>query len=667
VAGRLWSWAAMQGGELSRGGPIVAGEAVVVPPSSATVAPPRGPSRASSCPAHASEEPELELTTREGRGSPWETSCAWLAFLVPATAGVWLAEAQPLWRSDAAQLDLLGAPPALQGVVSSLLSHGAQLVPLGGALSRAATVGGIALGVAGVMLHRLYLSLLRANGAAPRLNPAMALCAAVAAVLGLPWLTEGTVSGGQAVAGALAFATLGCAVNPLHVGRGRHAAPRTLQREAPRKVLLGALLGATLLENLGAGVAILAALGVLLWQAGRVPSRREGLLVALGLGVVLCARLAPVLLAPALVPVQGLAAERVASLQSGLGLDRLGLGELAPGLDPEVWLQEVGLLLLAAGLLGALWGLGQRRLRLLLAPLLTLVLLDVLVGGAGGEPGSAPTPAGVHLLAIGGALGAAALGLHTVALLALRARLAGARPAVALLVVMTLAVTWAGAEDALRLVARRNVEATERWTDELLMSLPPRSLVVVQSPPLVRRLGAAVASGARADVVVVPLPLLGRGQLAAELLELEPALGLLVRDLSTAGRPSERALTALADARPLFVEADATWDRRLMVHLIPGPFLARFAPHPLGRSDRRVAFASQQGTFERVAEAALGPLAPDPATLAVLTRSGLQRRALLEALGDEQEAAAVGEQVDRLQGASPAPSRVAQLTSTPAR
>src|SRR5690606_5441288 len=358
-----------------------------------------------------------------------------------------------------------------------------------------------------------------------------------------------------------------------------------------------------------------AALGVLLWQAGRVPSRREGLLVALGLGVVLCARLAPVLLAPALVPVQGLAAERVASLQSGLGLDRLGLGELAPGLDPEVWLREVGLLLLAAGLLGALWGLGQRRLRLLLAPLLTLVLLDVLVGGAGGEPGSAPTPAGVHLLAIGGALGAAALGLHTVALLALRGRLAGGRPAGGLLVVRTVAGAWAGAGDA------------------------PRR-------------GAGGAAGARVEGVGVALALLRRGQLAAELLELEPALGLLVRDLSTAGRPSDRALTAVADARPLFVEADATWDRRLMVHLIPGPFLARFAPHPLGRSDRRVTFASQQGTFERVAEAALGPLAPDPATLAVLTRSGLQRRALLEALGDEQEAAAVGEQVDRLQGRS---------------
>ena len=636
---------------------------MVVPPSPSAVDSPRAPAR----PPRASEEPELQLTTCNGVGSHWETSCAWLAFLVPATVGVWMAVAQPLWRSDAAQLDLLGAPPALQGVVSSLLSQGAQLIPLGGALSRAATVGGVALGVAGVMLHRLYLTLLHANGAAPRLNPAMALCAALAAVLSLPWLTEGTVSGGQAVAGALAFASLSCAVGPMTAERRRRATSRTLTRQAPQRVLLGALLGATLLENLGAGVATLAALGVLLWQAGRVPSRREGLLVFVGLGVVLCARLAPVLLAPALVPVQGLAAERVASLQSGLGLDRLGLGELAPRWELEVWMQEVGLLLLAAGLLGILWGLGQRRLRLLLAPLLTLCLLDVLVGGAGGEPGAAPTQAGVHLLAVGGALGAAALGLHTIAALALRAGLMGARRAAALLVVMTLAVTWAGAEDALRVVARRNVEATERWTDELLMSLPPRSLVVVQSPPVVRRLGAAVASGARADVVVVPLPLLGRGNLAAELLELEPALGLLVRDLSTAGRPSERALTALADARPLFVEADAAWDQRLMAHLIPGPFLAQFAAHPLGRSDRRVPFASQQSTFERVAAAALGSSAPDPATLAVLTRSGRQRRALLEALGDEQEAAAVGEQVDRLLGtSSPAPSRLAQLSRSSA-
>src|SRR5690606_17804582 len=85
-------------------------------------------------------------------------------------------------------------------------------------------------------------------------------------------------------------------------------------------------------------------------------------------------------------------------------------------------------------------------------------------------------------------------------------------------------------------------------------------------------------------------------------------------------------------------EADPSWDRRLVAHLIPGPFLARFAPHPLGRSDRRGALASQEEGFARVATLALGTGDPDPATLAVLQSSVRRQIALLTLLGDKQEA-----------------------------
>jgi hypothetical protein len=324
------------------------------------------------------------------------------------------------------------------------------------------------------------------------------------------------------------------------------------------------------------------------------------------------------------------------------------------------WLEGLGLFALAAAIVGAASALLQRKLRAALAPPAVLLAFDLSMPSSAPEGLSASGRVAPHLLALAVLVVIAALGVHALVSWLSRLQFPGARSSAALLVAFALAASWAGAEDSMRLVGSRNPRAAEVWTDEAFAALPPRSLVVVRSEPLAFRLWAARAIGGRSDVLVVPLPLLGRGTLAADLLELEPQLALLIRELSISGLPSEQALTELSDARPLFIDVDPTWDRRLLEHLLPGPFFSRFAPHALGRSDRKLALEASLVTFERVLARADGGLTPDVATRSVLLRGAEQELALLEALGDRAEAQLLRARLEQLApSARPEPVPVA--------
>ena len=100
------------------------------------------------------------------------------------------------------------------------------------------------------------------------------------------------------------------------------------------------------------------------------------------------------------------------------------------------------------------------------------------------------------------------------------------------------------------------------------------------------------------------------------------------------GRPSEYALSTLADARPLYVELDPSWDRRLFDQLLPTTMWLRFAPHALGRSDRREAQKEGRASWVRVRKLAQAELHPDPATLAVLIARLREQAVVYAALGD---------------------------------
>ncbi len=196
------------------------------------------------------------------------------------------------------------------------------------------------------------------------------------------------------------------------------------------------------------------------------------------------------------------------------------------------------------------------------------------------------------------------------------------------------------AEDAAFASPAPAAEAAEVWTDEALAGLPPRAVVVARGEPTAWRLRAAgLARGERPDIILVPATGLQRPAVARRLLLREPTLGGVLRDVAVQGRPGEYALSALADARPLYVEVDSRWDPRLFAHLTPGATWPRFAPHALGRSDRSVALRAALPSLTRMLAAVgdEGRRGRTP-TGTVVVRRVREQAAVLLLLGDHEAA-----------------------------
>ena len=655
------------------------------------------------------DDEALDRAPRRRAPEPRGAALAWAAFGLPAALALWNAVPSASWRADVATVTIFSGTSRFQGVVSGALGQVAQLVPIGSGLERAALPSALSLGVLGVLVFRACLGLF-VGRAAPRLGPLLSLSAAVSASLCVTALLEGTVTGGLTVATALGLGTL--------VGSGllapRAAGERALS-DARRAGVVGALLGLTALESWWAAAAVGPALFAGLLARGVRPPRAQTLVFGAALALTTTLGVLPSALRPLVAPLEasvlsgisggGGASQRAGAPALGPSLGASGTslgadtasgsafalrgasaagdvsaqgaaahgaqhdsaqgaasgarppGEAGRFVAPSRWLGALGLFALVAALVGSAWAFTRPALRVLLAPVTTLLVFDVLVPSAPPNALIATGRVAPHLLALAALVVLAALGVHALVVSLSRLALPGARGAAALLVAFTLAASWAGAEDSMRVLSSRNTRATEVWTDEALAVLPPDSLVVVRSEPLAFRLWAARAVGGRADVLVVPLPLLGQGTLAADLLELEPKLGLLIRELSISGVPSEQALSELSDARPLFIDVDAGWDRRLLEHLLPGTFFSRFAPHALGRSDRKAALEASLRTLDRVLERSDAFAGPDEATRTVLLASGAEQLALLEVLGDRAEAATLRQRLGRL-APSPKPAGI---------
>jgi hypothetical protein len=220
-----------------------------------------------------------------------------------------------------------------------------------------------------------------------------------------------------------------------------------------------------------------------------------------------------------------------------------------------------------------------------------------------------------------------------------------------MLIAFNFTLVLASSEAATAGIQQQKAVAAEAWTDEALASLAPGSLVIVRSPAVAYRLLAAqIARGERRDVVVVPSQLLERPGLRRRLLALEPALAGLLRETALSGKPTEFALSSLADVRPLYVEVDPRWDPRLLDHMAPRAFWIRYYPHPLGNSDRRDAFDKAQGGFARVSEKATRSGGSEPATRAVLLANLRERAVLFDRLADRVNLARV---LESLKGLDP--------------
>ncbi len=428
---------------------------------------------------------------------------------------------------------------------------------------------------------------------------------------------------------------------------------------------MGAVLGLTTSESRVAGCAVLIALFARCIAGRRLPARRDVVATVLGALLVWGFCLIPLLVRPMSLR---------ASLSLGVNLStRLGpmIGAAARGEGPlGTWTIEMGPIALGLGLAGGAWGLLRPGLRRDTAPLAALVLSAALLPATGPSPLAADPLASIQLLASAALSAMAVVGVQTAAASLRRARVPLAASAAALLVVLHFTLVFAAAESSADIVTETTGLGADVWTDEALGELPPSAIVLVRSPTLAFRLWESrIVRGERPDLIIVPTGLLGRGTVAAELIREEPAVAPLVRDVAMTGRASEYALALIADARPLYVELDPGWDKRLLDHLRPTPLWLGFASHTLGRSDRTTALASEEGrrAFRRVLGMAKSVPNGDRATLAVLGARAKEQAVVLAALGDRDSARRVLGDLGRIEPRSLFATKLEERLSTRGR
>jgi hypothetical protein len=551
-----------------------------------------------------------------------ESICQALAFCLPWLTAIAKASPSPTFAGDIALIRSFGLlPVGLEGLVSAALSSAFGLLPLGGKVLRAEFASALGLGLASLLAYRLARRLLLACEGDGWLVGPLGLMAALGATLGPNWVLEGTAPGGHALGAALALAALVVSV----------------ESDTPslrRSLAVGVLVAATALESRLAGLGLVLALLTRVPFFSVLPSRRDAYAFLFGAGAVLLLPLSlwvSLLSSPA--------------PQAGVALGLLGHGWSLAAAPVEqsvalgAWLSEMGLLGLVLSVAGGGVCLVQPRLRRLVLPLLVFLAVDLTFDVIDLAPTRHDPLSAVRLLALAGLGAMGAVALRVVTAWLLRARIAFARPASVLLVVYGFTLVLVSAEDSARAAETRAQSSAEAWTDAALASLPAKSAVLVRSEAIYFRLLASqVLRDSRPDVLLVPLELLERGGVRAELLAREQGLVPLVREMLLSGRPSEFALSALADTRPTYVELDPSWNARLNSHLVPQLFFTAFAAQPLARSDRQKESTRSARAFSQLVSQVSQASDGDPATRSVLADELAQRALVLAALGDREPA-----------------------------
>jgi hypothetical protein len=572
----------------------------------------------------------------------WEAAARKLAFAVPLVVTMLRTSPTGQWRDDLPAVRALGlVPSGTEGMISTALTQLLALLPVGGRLLRAGWVSALGLALAGAVAYRLIHRALTSSLPTPRLSPPLALAATLTAVLAPSWQLEGTLAGGITLGVALALTAIWTAVG-------------TEQRWST--LLLGALIGCTAVESHAAALA----LGVALLSRALLRRRWPKPHTAIELLIGVSAPLVPWALYLVLRP---LSPNVELDLSGGIGTSSLVSVDAAAERTTALaaWLVDAGVLSCALGLFGLGIAVFRRSVRALGAPFAALFLGDL--GFPASKVGilASDTLAPVRLLSLIAIAGASALAVQAIATYVRRVRLPFAEPASALLVVFQFTLAFAAVEASAYSADRREQVASDSWTDAALASLPPSSLLLVRSEALAYRLWAAqIARGARTDLVIIPEPLLERGNVAQLLLRREPALAPLVREMALTGAPTEFALSSLSDARPLFVEIDSRWSQRLRDHLAPRAFFPRFSAHPLGRSDRAQSLKEGADAWQRTLAVAARSGARDAATLVVMQSELRDRAQLLVDVGD-RDAAQVA--VQSLFGIDPGDAVAAELSA----
>ncbi|HEY4103276.1 MAG TPA: hypothetical protein VGM44_05265 [Polyangiaceae bacterium] len=566
----------------------------------------------------------MTLESRSHAPTPrhWlDSVCRRAAFLAPLIVTLFRASPSPLWRDDLPLVRALGLVPAgTEGRVTTILVELASLLPLGGRWLRASWIGALALALCAYLIYVLSRRVLERAVDTPRLTPSLSLAAALIATLAQSFQLEGTVAGGAPLATALVLAGLILGFETL---RGK---------DARWSLALGGLVALTLSESHAAALILVSALIVQGAAHWALPRPRALAAFFGGFAVLSALSFLPLVLRP-------LSAH--AGLDFGHGLDASSLALVdASGTRSTAlasWLADVGVISFGLALGGLALGLMRKPTRGSMIPLVGFVLADLAIP-VNRAPVLTPDAFGaLRLLAIVAFAVSAALAVQAGAVGLEKARIPFAKTASVLLVVFDFTLVFVGAEDSAYAAERRGQSAPEIWTDQALANVPAGGMLLLRSEAIAWRLLAArIVRGQRPDVLLVPMPLLERGNVRARLLAAEPALESLIRDVALSGKPSEYALSSLSDARPLYVEFDPSFDHAELEHLIPQPFFMRFAPEPLGRSDRVAGTLEGLDEFRGVIAETRASGSDDAATRSVLLAETRGQALVAAALGDRK-------------------------------
>lgn len=515
---------------------------------------------------------------------------ALLAFAVCWLVSVWRVGPSGAWVLDYAAL--VGTIPGIvgfEGMVSAGLATVLRSLPIGPIVLRVALVGALGAAMVAFFTYALAHVVLQQSRHS-RFNAWLALGVALLLGLGPTVQQLHTSAGSSNVAAALGLASFWLmmrtgAYDDLVEPAGKSAAH-------PRDFFLwGSVVAATLLESHVVGVLTLM-LGIALWIPGRTARTHHSELAALtGFSMVaLCVGV------PCFIARRTLAAASVERpLWDSLARVRPFTGYVS---RLGIWLNELGVIWSCVAVFGILVLLLRTEWRRSAWLLATLVAASLLLPPADFVAGAdvGPVVIGACVLSLCAAVGCRAL-LSWVTQQRPSAFALGAT-----LVIAAYAVTILAKSEELTFANDRYRSlGSEAWTDDALVGLPAGALVLTRTPTITQRLIAAqVTEGVRPDVLVVPIQRTTDPRLASALLAVEPALTPLLREMAINGKPSESALTSLADARPLFLEFDGAWDPRLRDHLLVLPIFHRVFSQSLGRSDRAAALAEGRRVVTRI-------------------------------------------------------------------
>ena len=539
---------------------------------------------------------------------------------------VFRASASPVWRDDLPIVRALGLLPAgTEGRVTTVFVQLLSLLPIGGRWLRASWVGALSLALCSYLIYVLGRRVLERAVHTPRLTPSLALAGALTATLAQSFQLEGTVAGGAPMATALVLAVLLLGFETVK------------RKDARLSLALGALVGLALSEAHAAALVLLLALLVQGATHRSLPRVRAVLGFVAGSAFFWAFALLPMLVRP--LALHG-------GLDFGHGLEASSLALIdASGVRTtalSAWLTDVGVISFGLAVGGSIIGSLRASTRPSMMPLLALVLGDLAIPVSRVGVLTPDAFGSLRLLAIATLAVCAALAVQTGAVALTRARIPFARPASVLLVAFDFTLVFVGAEDSAFAADRRSEAAAEVWTDRALASVPTDGLLLLRSEAVAWRLLAArIVRGQRPDIVVVPMPLLERGNVRARLLRTAHALAPLIREVALSGRPSEYALSTLADARPLFVEFDPSFDHAQLEHLVPQAFFMRFAPEPLGRSDRVAGLQQGLSEFRNVLAETERDGQRDAATRSVLMAETRGQALVAAGLNDRQNLAGI--------------------------